>query len=171
MWTTMPHTTRDLRLTADEAWAATLAFEARINPTPTSTGCILWTGYTGKSGYGRMHVGKRQYLAHRVAWVLVHGRIPPGKFICHACDNPTCVNVTHLWVGDACANNNDALRKGRKIRGGPYVGVRRLPSGRYAGRLVTNRGMDTIHCGVFDTPEEAARAVRVKRLEVLGLNL
>lgn len=34
-------------------------------------------------------------------------------FVCHACDNPRCVRVDHLFIGSAHDNNRDRALKGR----------------------------------------------------------
>jgi hypothetical protein len=64
-------------------------------------------------GYGMFNVGGRQLRAHRVAWELVNGPIPPGMDLCHRCDNPPCCNVDHLFVGTRSDNMRDASSKGR----------------------------------------------------------
>lgn len=74
-----------------------------------ASGCIEWTGPRDKGGYGRMSEGK---LAHREAFALAKGD-PSGMLVCHSCDNPSCVNPDHLWLGTGKDNQSDCVRKGR----------------------------------------------------------
>ena len=76
--------------------------------------CILFTGYRqhGGTGYGQMTVGGKRWLAHRYAYVRAKGEIPSGLFVCHRCNNKGCVNVDHLYLGNASINTRDAHRDG-----------------------------------------------------------
>ena len=75
-------------------------------------GCWLFTGYVNAKGYGYMHFRGKQWRAHRVAWVLHFGEIPSGLNVCHSCDETSCVNPEHLFLGTQMANIRDARRKG-----------------------------------------------------------
>jgi hypothetical protein len=77
--------------------------------------CWLWTGGKTEKRYGLIregHAGPR-HLAHRVSWRLLIGDIPDGAFVLHRCDNPPCVNPSHLFLGDHDANMADCAAKGR----------------------------------------------------------
>jgi hypothetical protein len=94
--------------------------------------CWTWTG--AKSGrpdsrgrsYSQISSGgdkPRLLLVHRVAWELAHGAIPEGMHVCHKCDNPSCVNARHLFLGTQRDNIIDAARKGH-MRGPRLRGER-----------------------------------------------
>jgi hypothetical protein len=52
--------------------------------------------------------------AHRFAYELAYGAIPPGLWALHHCDNPPCVRPDHLFLGTQSDNMLDAIHKGRR---------------------------------------------------------
>jgi len=87
------------------------AFAART-VTDEVTGCVEWTA-AKRNGYGTMRFGDKTILAHRFAWERAHGSIPSGAHVLHRCDNPSCCNVDHLFIGDHQTNMDDMRAKGR----------------------------------------------------------
>lgn len=81
-------------------------------------GCWQWLGPKNNRGYGTFKHGRlKTYLAHRFSWEVAHGQpIPRGMYVCHSCDNRSCVNPEHLWLGTQRDNIRDASGKGR-LRG------------------------------------------------------
>lgn len=77
--------------------------------------CWIWVGYKERKGYGKFWsvVGT---LAHRFSYFYHKGQIPKGMLVCHTCDNPSCVNPKHLWIGTAKDNQRDCMLKGRDRR-------------------------------------------------------
>src|SRR3990167_1677914 len=76
-------------------------------------GCHVFTGSTDKNGYGRITFRYKKHRAHRISYKLYVGQIPDGMLVCHKCDNPTCVNPEHLFLGTSLDNNMDKILKGR----------------------------------------------------------
>lgn len=88
-------------------------FAARAD-NPNDGGCWEWSGARFPTGYGQAR--KKEY-AHRLAWRLFNGPIPLGGQVLHKCDNPPCVNPSHLYVGNDADNRRDA-RERRRFSGG-----------------------------------------------------
>lgn len=84
----------------------------RSMPEPNS-GCSLWLRSVDKDGYGWAHWSGRTRRAHILAWEGSSGPAPSGLCVCHKCDNPSCVNVDHLWLGTNADNVRDRDDKGR----------------------------------------------------------
>jgi hypothetical protein len=86
-------------------------------------GCWNWVGSKNKRGYGHVRLPKvfdaKKSLvpAHRMSYAIHHGSVPSDKMVCHKCDNPSCVNPDHLFLGTAKDNCLDMLRKGRDFVG------------------------------------------------------
>lgn len=82
--------------------------------------CWEWTAGKNAVGYGKFTFGKIVRYAHRVAYLIDTSVDPGDKHVCHTCDNPSCVNPTHLWLGTNQDNIDDSVKKGRKIHGSDH---------------------------------------------------
>lgn len=90
-------------------------FWEKVQKTDT---CWTWGGSRHYRGYGFIRSGRTNVLAHRVAWELTNGSIPENMLVCHTCDNTSCVNPEHLFLGSQSDNMRDMTAKGRgKPRG------------------------------------------------------
>jgi hypothetical protein len=84
---------------------------------PNAQGCVNWLGTKTRFGHGKIRINSdrlvSQVFAHRVAWILKRGDIPPEILVLHRCDNPSCVNVDHLFLGSQLDNVTDMIGKNR----------------------------------------------------------
>ncbi|MFY9341197.1 MAG: HNH endonuclease [Planctomycetota bacterium] len=78
--------------------------------------CWLWLGAHDGKGYGHMSFDGNVRRTHRLVYERIHGAIPPGMVVMHACDTPACVRPSHLSIGTDAENTVDSTRKGRRAR-------------------------------------------------------
>lgn len=78
--------------------------------------CWEFMGGKTHDGYGRYRVGKEIQMAHRISWIELVGPIPNDMFVLHKCDNPSCCNPAHLFLGTHDDNMKDMIEKGRSRR-------------------------------------------------------
>jgi hypothetical protein len=84
--------------------------------------CWEWLGFKHKRGYGYFKIDKKHGLAHRFAYAYYKNNgqpIPSNLYVCHHCDNPSCVNPNHLFLGSQKDNVQDMIRKGRRVNPNP----------------------------------------------------
>jgi hypothetical protein len=85
-----------------------------IDPT---TDCWVWCACKDRAGYGYSNTKGRTIRAHRLSYILFNGEITSNLFVCHKCDNPSCVNPKHLWLGTMQDNLKDRDKKQRTAKG------------------------------------------------------
>lgn len=87
--------------------------ERFYNKVKKTQSCWLWVGTKNGRGYGVIGDGGKLLLAHRVSYRLFNGDLLIGLCVLHKCDNTSCVNPDHLWLGSQRENMRDKCLKGR----------------------------------------------------------
>jgi len=93
-------------------------FWNKVAITANDDKCWNWTA-SNVRGYGRMGLrikGKSHSLnATRVSYAINNSVDPIGKCVLHTCDNPSCCNPKHLFLGTSKDNTDDMMRKKRCV--------------------------------------------------------
>lgn len=100
------------------AAAFAVSFWERVDQSGGEDACWPWTAGRFDTGYGGVWLDGKSQRAHRIAWILAFGPIPPSLRVLHRCDNPPCCNPGHLFTGTMRDNTADMVRKGRHGRDG-----------------------------------------------------
>ena len=92
-------------------------FWTKVNKTEE---CWEWIATKNRYGYGIITIGKvgmgksgKAFMAHRISYELTYGEFDKSLFVCHHCDNPSCVRPDHLFLGTQTDNMRDCANKGR----------------------------------------------------------
>lgn len=114
-----PGLSKDAYLSAEDLHEIRNRIEVRY---VEKNGCWEWTGSLGARGYGRLKYKGKFYLAHRLSHLVFNGPIIRGNLVCHHCDNPICINPSHIYSGTMADNVRDMVLRGR--HGAMKPGVR-----------------------------------------------
>lgn len=105
----MPVSTEDREWLSSKFWYRVDKEGGFIHPVHGR--CWEWIG--GRSrGRGMLGWHGTMIMASRVSWILHHG-YNPDCCVLHKCDNPSCVNPDHLFLGSQADNMKDKISKGR----------------------------------------------------------
>lgn len=89
-------------------------FFNKINKTGT---CWVWLASKKSDGYGNFYSNlkgvNKNISAPRFSWIFHFGSIQKDICVLHKCDNPSCVNPEHLFLGTHTDNMRDKMKKGR----------------------------------------------------------
>lgn len=110
-------------------------FESKIIKT---NNCWFFNTYKDKDGYCAFWINelKRSIPAHRASYLLYNGDFNNDLIICHKCDNPSCVNPEHLFIGTQHDNMKDKVLKNRQAKGithRAYLYPERVKKGEFNG--------------------------------------
>lgn len=114
-------------------------FWTKVDKSAGPEGCWLWTGCKIHHGYGMLNTGGKHgqnKLAHRISWELHHSEpIPEGMEVLHRCDNPSCVNPAHLFLGTQKDNVADMISKHRSPYGKCFYKIAACGEANHAHKL------------------------------------
>jgi len=79
----------------------------------SASGCWPWKRFIAPNGYGRFKWNGAIISAHRFAYLASSGSIPDGQLVLHHCDNKSCCNPIHLYLGTHQDNMNDGKARNR----------------------------------------------------------
>lgn len=117
-------------------------------------------GSENKNGYIRIWIDGDRYLAHRLAWLYVHGEWPKDQI-----DHIDGDKVNNRWANLRPATNSENKANGKTYRKKSSLpkGVT-LQHGKYVAQIVHN--YKHYHEGCFDNPHDAhlAYVAAAKRL-------
>jgi|SRR5882672_9518475 len=88
-------------------------FWLRVDKSGGPDACWPWVKSRNEHGYGYTNWGSHATRAHRLAYTLTYGPVPKGLHVLHRCDNPPCVNPSHLFLGTHQDNMTDMKNKRR----------------------------------------------------------
>lgn len=76
------------------------------------TGCHVYSGRKDSYGYAQVKDGPKAVLLHRWVYINAHGDIG-DLHVLHKCDNRSCINIDHLFLGTHAENMKDMKEKKR----------------------------------------------------------
>lgn len=121
-------------------------------------------GCVNRLGYRRVVIDGLQYPAHRIAWLLTHGRWPVDR-IDHIDGNPTNNSLSNLREATHAQNVQNQKRRADNKSG--FKGVCWKPSLRkWAATITVDRHQK--HLGFFDSPAAAYAAYCAAAAEFHG---
>jgi len=88
-----------------------------VTRVPALGSCWEWRGRTDDSGYGVLKFHGSVKRPHRVLYEVESGEPLGNLYACHHCDNPKCINPSHIFAGTQRHNMADMVSKRIPKRG------------------------------------------------------
>lgn len=131
--------------------------------------CWLWNAYTTDDGYGGFSFNGWTQGAHRYSFMLHNEMtsLPEDKYVDHRCHTPACVRPDHLRLATPKQNGENKKSTSTRAKSG-IRGVSMHPCGKWQGH-VGHKGK-VYHVGLFSDINDAASAVKAKRIELHTFN-
>lgn len=87
--------------------------------------CWEWLGGHNSEGYAIFAFERKRVTASRAVWCIANDcEWPDGKIAMHSCDNPGCVNPSHIKPATDAENMIDRSAKGRQAHGAGHGGAK-----------------------------------------------
>ena len=81
----------------------------------TESGCWECISHPYRGYYLSISRNGKRGTVHRYIYELLVNPIPAGLLVLHSCDNTSCINPEHLWLGTQKDNVVDMYSKGRGV--------------------------------------------------------
>jgi hypothetical protein len=119
-----------------------------------TTECLEWKNKKNKFNYGVVRHNGRPMLAHRVAYMISHpDENIDNLHVLHKCDNPSCINPDHLFIGTHADNMADMQSKMRGNRKVNYDELLKIRNSKECNRALSKK---------YDVSERTIRRIRHK---------
>lgn len=125
-------------------------------------GCWIWNGVKNAKGYGRFRLNNKFVQAHRFSYRIYYGPFDEKLYVLHSCDQPSCCNSFHLFLGTHRDNMVDMSLKLRnhRLRKTNSSGKRGVSFNKKAKKwcvqiMINNKKH---YLGLFETIEDASNA-------------
>lgn len=117
-------------------------------------GCWEWQRSFAYNGYGLFTIRHKSFRAHRLACIFYKRRLPKRKQVVvrHKCDNPRCVNPSHLVPGTLLQNARD-----RYTHGNPWGRGEENPGAKLTTEQVKAIRLDVRHARVVAADYKVSR--------------
>jgi len=99
---------RALAVAQEDADAVKAMLQASVHI--NGTGCWHWQGAVNPD-HGRLKYRGQCMYAHRLSYAVHVRELLPGELVLHRCDNATCINPEHLYIGTDSNNQRDRWQR------------------------------------------------------------